>query len=411
MSEGTDRSGDIWDFIPVDEYTVPGDSMSVGTVHKGFRAWIRRLSGKDQRSESPLDPDEDLHSPSGPLRTAALPRPDWSPAAATLDERLRPWLHAEKPAKPVVSYVAPPYSGGKDILTAWAAARDIPSVRIPEVHEIIGDREEWFRQWPRDTPWVLPHLEKCFIRRADGLDLVRDLLSRLLAGEFGQGVVGCDGWGWRFLQHVWLGRPSYTITARALDGDAMRLLFGQSLAVGSHETGQGPGPFLTFRQSDDGTYLFPPGDAAGRSVVSPAFWRHLAAYSRGNAGVASACWERALRTVPEDDLDGDVSPSQQERNPTVWVTPWGDLEVPVLPGDTGELSLFVLHALLIHNGLDADTLAEILPTDRTGVIETLLFLREAEVVHDHDGEWRVAPAGYPAVRKALDANDYMCDPF
>lgn len=414
MSEASGDGDGLWRFATIDEYAVPNDSISVGKVHKGFRDFLRRLSGDEKLNRSPLDPDEDLLNLSGARLEAATPRPDWTQAAQELEGRLQPWLEADTTGKPAVFYVAPPFAGGAEILSAWAQNKEVPLVRPPRKDEILGDHEAWFTAWPRDTPWILPNLETCFLRRAEGLDLIRELLSRVLAGDLGRGIIGCDGWAWRFLQHVWLGRPSFTITAQALDADELEELFYKAIL------GRDGASDLVFRQGDDGAHLFrataSSGEARGADTDSASseardFWRRLSEYSRGNIGVAAACWTRALRTLPQGDVDEERGPEGRDLRNTIWVTPWNDLALPSYPKDAGESCLFVLHALLLHNGLAVDDLAEILPADRAGVIETLLFLREAELVEDHEALWRVSAAGYPVVRKALSTNDYLCDPF
>ena len=342
---------------------------------------------------------------SGEALARSLPVIDWAAAAERLDDELRPWLEADHPSKPVIFFVAPPFAGREEILAAWGTRSGFPVVHPPCPEEVRRGTSDWIGSWPTGEPWVLPHLEKCFIREAAGLDVARDLLARLLSGELGRGVVGCDSWAWQFLRHVWPARPSYTMTLQAFSASIMFQLFARSIGRSEDRQSQ-------FRTSTDGRMLLPDDSVAGeRDSVAP-YWKQLAAYCRGNLGVAAAVWSRSLRRLPEKDIDNeeDSKPDVQWRN-TVWVTPVHSLDMPAIPGEVGETALFALHALLLHNGLSADALARLLPVERAIAVEVLLFLREASLVDQIDEQWRVSPFGYPVVRDTLKANDFLCDPF
>lgn len=415
MSADSDDTGNLWNFVQVDEYSVPSNIVSVGKFHKRFREIFRKISKQDREKESPLKPENDLSKLSEARLKYAVPRPDWSEGAEQLIKRLQPWIESAEPSKPAIFYLSPPFSGRNELLTHWAELQNIPLVAPPQQKHILGSSDKWFRNWPKSSPWILPNLEKCFLRRADGLDLIRELLSRVLSGELGKGILGCDGWAWSFLQQVWLGRPSFTITAQALDAERMKRFIYRSILRQSGDT------TCTFRQADNGAYLLqhPTEKADGYSKKRPAasdyFWQRLTEYSRGNPGVASVCWQWALRALPEEDLENETNKSRREQKQPIWVTPWNDLTLPTYPKDEGETALFVLHALLIHDGLDLESLAHMLPADRAGVTEVLLFLRDSELVEEIEEEketlWRVTSAGYPVVRKKLYTNEYLCDPF
>ncbi len=404
MEEGSSEQDHLWEFVSVDQYRPPSELMDVDRVKKGLRAFLRGFFKRNGEESSPLDPEEDLFALSGDRLERAVPKIDWSLAAGRLDERLRPWLDAAQPAKPVVFYVAPPYGGRRELLGAWAHECDAAVIREPTEDQILSADSRWFRSWPKRGHWLLPRLEKCFLRQAEGLDLVRELFAQVLSGSMGQGVIGCDGWAWQFLQHVWLGRPSFTISAQARDGEHMKELFSASI-------GNGEDSAPTFRQADNGAYILTDGDDDPKHRHAEVFWRRLAARSRGNAGVAAAYWRRLLRTLPDGDVEDQESDAQRLRRETVWVTPWEELDHPFVPREAGETARFVLHALLLHGGLRAERLAAALPSERAAITEALLFLREAELVAEEDGEWRVTAFGYPAVRDSLLASDYLCDPF
>ncbi|MFN2312515.1 MAG: hypothetical protein ABR590_10750 [Spirochaetia bacterium] len=419
MSTSPEKYDDFWEFSPSGEYTVPTEAIDVVRVRSSVLGFLRRLTQGEKKKVSPLDPTDDLLSLSGERLTKAVPAPAWEEAAALFEGRVRPWLETEEPSKSVVFYVAPPYSGREEILRQWAGDNKVSLVKEPTPEIILGESSKWLRAWPKKGPWLLPQLERCFLRHASGLDLVRELLSGMMSGELGRGIVGCDSWTWQYLQHVLPGRSAFTLSAKAFDAQRLQQLFGENIFEQN-------GIEDAFRQADNGSYLFPERQGGDDVAAANSFWRGLAARSRGNIGVARAYWQRALRTLPEKELeeqeaesrqaDSRQAPSRQDesrqaKRATIWVTPWEDLLQPALPKGSGENELFVLQALLLHAGLDEGGLKRTLPLDQASITELLHFLEEAELVGRTDGKWYVTAYGYPTVRAALQTNDYLCDAF
>lgn len=409
----TERESDerLWQFTPIDQYSVPASAMGTGAVRKSVAGFFRNMFRRPPKTESPLDPDIQLRSLSDDRLEPAIPDFSWEEAAATLDETLRPWLNTRNPIKPVVFYVAPPYAGREQILDAWSHTSNAARIVAPDRYSVCSGIGDWVESWPQNSLWVLPCLEECFLREASGLDSVRELLSRMLSGELGQGIVGCDSWAWEFLRRVWPGRPSYTVSAQGFDGTRLQAIFHAAVSRVEGHPAQ-------FRSTTDGADILPRESHVPQNDKTPQYWKALAAACRGNIGVASAWWERSLRMVPEEEGQTDdesVSPASSPAPPgqssTVWVQPVSALEPPSVPPEAGQTSHFVLHSLLVHGGLDSDTLARVLPGDRAAITEALLFLREAGLVERQDAVWRVAAFAYPAVRAFLAANEYLCDAF
>lgn len=390
--------------MPSDEYSVPTEALDAVRVRSSFLGFLRRLTQGDKKQESPLDPSDDLLSLSGERLRQAVPSPNWADATAIFEDRVRPWLETESPSKAVVFYVAPPYSGREEILRHWADEHKVSLVKNPTSDVILGDRSKWLRAWPTKRTWLLPQLERCFLRHASGLDLVRELLSGMVSGELGRGIVGCDSWAWEYLQHVLPGRSSFTLSARAFDAQRLRQFFEKNIFDENSLRAR-------FRQADNGAYLFPERQEADDVDSADGFWRGLAARSRGNIGVATAYWKRALRTLPEKELEDQEVETRQAHRGTIWVTPWEDLSKLALPNGVGDSEIFVLQSLLLHGGLDEAGLTATLPLELPAITEVLQFLKEAELVSRTDGRWYVTAYGYPAVRVALHANDYLCDSF
>lgn len=98
-------------------------------------------------------------------------------------------------------------------------------------------------------------------------------------------------------------------------------------------------------------------------------------------------------------------------NTTIWVLPWNKLDHPVLPSPISPESSILLHNLLLHNGLSQRVLAEILPLPPNVITRTALVLKNARLIEEDQGLWKVSPAGYPIVRQYLNGEGYLTDQF
>jgi hypothetical protein len=107
--------------------------------------------------------------------------------------------------------------------------------------------------------------------------------------------------------------------------------------------------------------------------------------------VAAALWAEAVRQGPGPDADG-----------TLVAPGWDRLRLPELPAGSAPEGLMCLQLLLLHRGLDAGTLADLLPFPPLAIRLRLLRLASLGLAEqDGDGGWGVALAGYPAARRAL----------
>ena len=75
------------------------------------------------------------------------------------------------------------------------------------------------------------------------------------------------------------------------------------------------------------------------------------------------------------------------------------------------LQAYVLHALLIHDGLPAALLPPLLPFRATQILQALAGLRDARLAFEKDGLWRVSPRHYADLRRRLAAAEFwVADP-
>ncbi len=187
--------------------------------------------------------------------------------------------------------VGPPFSGQAEMVHHWGTAHGATVITEPTSEQILGADYRWLDDWPDTAPiWVLPRLEWCFLRHADGLSLVRELLDRAQSGCLGRGLIGCDSWAWAFLEHVWPVRRPDALSVQAFDGDRLARLLA---ALATPRAGER----IRFRNARSGDDLLAAPFAEADPVRSEI--AQLAAHCRGNAGLAASLWRRRLCAAPE----------------------------------------------------------------------------------------------------------------
>lgn len=404
------RSGDegaplaTWQFVAMADYEPPPPDI-VETAKRTLSTFWRRLRPDIEEPVAHVKSEEELTRLSAWRLRRVAPPPAWAEAAKALDTALAEWVTDPPPDEPVRLLVMPPHVGRVSILAAWAEQRGWRVVSPPSSEQILAGGESWFSgQFAEEGPWVLPNLERLYLRHTSGLDLVHSFLDQAHTGSLGEGVLGCDSWAWAFLGHVWRGWLPPTLTLQAYDEGRLARCF-RHLA---RTTGGQP---VRFRQSDDGSDVLPPADAPPAAEYESEFLHHLATYCRGNLGVAWAIWRTALRSEPAADLPDEPETEHPTKGQTVWVTPWSRMEHPSLPAGGERDTAFVVHALLLHDGLHAGMLGRLLPLTPGRITETLDALRVVGLVSQDEGLWRVTATGYPPVRAFLETNGYLTDAF
>ena len=265
----------------------------------------------------------------------------------------------------------------------------------------------WLDAWPvNGAGWVLPELERCFLRHARGLDLVRRLLEAAVAGRLGRGIIACDSWAWAFLQRVWAIPQPEVYTLQAFDANRLAVHLLNPASAGA-------GHGLWVRNARTGEDVLPLGDVEGGVPASDEM-RRLAAHCRDNPGIAWRYWRSHLRTEPDPsaaDIDaenGQPADAWPADTDTMW---WSSGRDPVMPADTGDDMAFVLHGLLLHNGLPEELLARLMPLSRDQLGAVLQRLARLGLVECDVRPWQVAPLGYTAARDFLRGRGYLVDAF
>lgn len=422
-----------WRIVPMADYVIPSDDRA-NLIKKRWQS-LHRLFGRVDKEASVARAEEELRALPTVRLANLVPPINWSLAAEAFAEAYNQiTVDAAGSGKtdlrsssgqggPVRFLIGQPCCDHAATVQHWAAREQTRVLTPPETTQILAGGESWLESLPRGggQAWVLPALERCFLRHANGLDLVRRFLERAISGELGPGVIGCDSWAFAFVQRIWPLPGTPALTLQAFDGAALADLFVKPKARpgARHET--------RFLSASSGESLLPEKtQTASRGEPSESKLgktsselRQLAAHCRGNPGLAWHYWRKQLRSEPEhdqqnrdDEQGGARSAGRRAGQPAdeiVWVA--RDVEAPSLPADADEDVAFVLHALLLHRGLTTDLLALLLPTPSARVASQLLRLQALGLLVREDERWQVAPLAYPSVREFLRARSYLIDAF
>jgi hypothetical protein len=433
MREGIPSAPSPWRIVPMADYVVPLDDRA-SLIKKRWKTLHRLFGGAGKEAEVGRAEAELRALPN--VRLANLVPPiDWSSALQAFAEAYAYITRGEDgrtetDENPSESgdhtpqfLVCQPYCDHAAIIEHWAARHRACVLQAPTASQILSGDNSWLKALPAGSgqPWVLPALERCFLRHANGLDLLRSFLEQALSGELGPGVIGCDSWAFAFVQRIWPLPGSPALTLQEFDGPALADYFVRSKRI------SGSKRYARFLSARSGEPLVPDEELREtdsdksqdeREKCVPEL-RQLAAHCRGNPGVAWHYWRKRLRGEAEHDQKDRTTDREggtpaahvggQGPDDIVWVAQ--DIETPSLPAETDEDVAFVLHTLLLHRGLTTDLLALLLPTPRARIASQLLRLQALGLLVREDERWQVAPLAYPTVREFLHARSYLIDAF
>ncbi|MCU0572768.1 MAG: hypothetical protein MUF52_13925 [Syntrophobacteraceae bacterium] len=389
----------LWRFVALSEYERPPEPAGE-KVRRGVRGFWDRLFGKDGprgRGESCLE------SGTGDLPGSAATAPDWREAVPALQDVLKEWCESGEERDPLRVVLNAPHGGTRRVVSLWAGQGNWRVIEPPEARQLLAGGRDRLRELDlRDeTPWLIPGLEKWYLRHHDALDPVRELLD-ILASRRRPTLICCDSWAWAYLcgtVQADLVLPQPLIMA-AFDRERLGWWL-RSLC------GLEGGCSALFRQTNSEKFILPPAELPGEreELEISDFLGRLAAFSRGNPGVAWALWHKSLGGAGAEDHVGAAG----TRVRTIWMRPWRDLDMPAVPQRNRSRLAMVLHTLLLHNGVATGILPELLPNLARVVRQDLHDLRAAGLVDREHDLWRVTAIAYPVVRATLEGEDFLVD--
>jgi hypothetical protein len=312
-------------------------------------------------------------------------------------------LHRDGASHREVNFVvAPPFSGVPEALRCLSRRVLTPPDNLLMTEQDAG---AWWDEQLSGGDWVIPELADFWLRHPAGLNLLRELFARIALDHAGNGMVGCSSWCWQFWRQY---SPELSLTPYTLAP-----LTGEQLTRWLDYLASGDGEQqVTARMTRDGLYVLP-APRQDSDLKYSSFNQDLATLSRGNRGVALAIWQRTLRARPEKDDEDMGKEVVRLAGSRCWVAPLDQISLPSVPASAGRQPSHILHALLLHDGLNAEQLALVTGMQKQDIALTLDRLIRAELVGcDRESNvFRVTPLGYPSVRKNLQARGYPVDGF
>ena len=393
-----------WQIIAINDYDSPMD-FQANVLEKPWVS-LKKIIKREAKSDITVAETELRELPHVQLANL-VPDIDWALPADALQS-----LANENNDIPKF-LVCQPFCEHAKILTHWAKANQIQLIQPPDISQVLTADKEWLSSLPTEQkkPWVLPDLERCFLRHTQGLELLRRFLELAHSGLMGPGIIGCDSWAFAFIKKIWPLPDSSPLTLQAFDGHALEAYFtlikqmnvkNNATQLLSTKTGR---PLLPYPE-DIST-----GKSTEFSEKKPALilpeLRQLAAHCRGNPGLAWHYWRKKLRSSTDGYQQTDASSKTGKE--IVWVLP--NIEEPSLPTDATEDVAFLIHALLIHRGLSTDLLCHMLPISRSRIISQLARMKTQCLVICKENTWSIAPLAYPLIRDFLNERHYLVDPF
>lgn len=387
QSSSADTS--LWSVVELDQFHTP-EQTQASQWRRSLRSISSWLGGKNDAEQQVKDENELRKLPEVKL-AHLVPPIDWMPAARALTQQLES-LHA-----PVTFFITTPYSGHDAVVKHWAEKQHVACLPPPTLSELAEGGAQWVERCTHHRQWAVPALQRYFLRHTQGIQGIREFLERALSGRLGQGVIGCDSWTYAYLQQVIGINGAPVFTLQAMEGEQLSRYFaeiaargGQPPPVYSTRTGKQVLPKLEANQHKN-----PPNKGSHEAANKEL--QRLAAHCRGHIGIARHYWRERLR----ESTTGDEG--------ALWlVDALADAE---LSTDTGDIATLVLHALLIHGGLDDHSLGLVLPFSQHEALNARLALQRKGIVSSYEGRWQVTPLSYASVRQLLGSRNYLVDPL
>lgn len=393
----------LWEYVSLPDYRVP--TPPAEKVAVSLWSSIRQMFQRTTAVDIQFKKEQDLHALPQVRMAYLVPPLPWEDAATALDTTLRDWMEAGLSEKSVKFFIGQPFSSHAEIVSLLGRQHRAEEIMPPSIEQILSNDESWFNDWPSSgTFWVLPNLEHCYLRHANGLDLVRRLLSLAANGKLGKGVIGCDSWAWAYVQRIFPLPQAAAITLQAFDARRLQCLLFELMKSRSkteiHCYNAKNGKEITAASAE--------GEQQQKEFVE------LAAHCRGNVAIATTYWRESLRYRPDEDeawgherTETDTGENRSGEHVLVAEMP----PDPELPIGIDEEFFLLLHAMLLHGGLLEPLLGDLLPLSATRCRGLLGQLRQSGIARCANGRWQVRETAYAKVRRLLSSRDYLTDSF
>lgn len=407
----------IWNFVHPDEYILPKTELQKATLDLLIK--LKKIFVSDNQNETSYKLETELDTLSEDRLSYFVPPIPWHDVAQALESKLHSWLNEapyQKTKGRIKFIICQPFLENEAILSLIKNKYKAYLVHPPSAEKIINEDQSWFdNAFPSNNQlWILPNLERCFLRHANGLNLVRQLLTKVTNNELGTGIITCDSWAWSYLKRIHAWHLSDELTLQAFDASHLNALITQFM--------QHSKMHVTYCNATNGHQILPNNEHSEPIKEL----NELTAHSRGNIVVALKYWQQRLydeRTeaknegvtvITESSEKGELSndtnsPVIHGKGKTLWLAKMP--EEPTLPAGNREEFLLVLHSLLLHGGLTEKKLAFVLPFSLPKYQGLLAKLEQSNIIECTNNYWYLTTTAYPSVRKLLSTQNFLTDMF
>ncbi|NJL84748.1 MAG: hypothetical protein HC886_00255 [Leptolyngbyaceae cyanobacterium SM1_1_3] len=253
---------------------------------------------------------------------------------------------------------------------------------------------------------VLPSLDQCFLRCADGLAAI-DYLRDAIAGDRHHfWVLSCNQWAWQYLDSVCHTRAYFqqTLTIPKLDGWALRRWLLPLNANVEY-------PFATAEQVQPAPKPPQQSDSetaeAWASELEEQYFTALATAAGGISQVAAALWLTSL-CHQESEKTAETAAQETVESREYHSVVLKDLAFPELPSLTAD-DRYLLFSLVLHRSIDISDLALTLGDSLEQVTSQAWPLLQQDVIAIAPLGYQLNPAYYLLVRANLRRNNFVVD--
>lgn len=398
----------LWQYVSQGDFKVPEAALD-RTVKNRIFTFLHILKAEDSsesRKSKPLvSKDETSVIDDSNLDRIITPL-NWKIPSEALDDAVKDWLESKTAKDPFKVVLGPPFSGHEKIITTWARFHNFRIIVPPSADQILNQDLSYLEQFKQsERLWVIPNLERLYFRHTKGLALIRRLFDDMFTDKMGQGLIGCDTWAWAYLGYVLKGDSFSVLIPQAFQEEQMTEFLTERISGGSESR-------TVFRQMGDGKLVLVAqclAESKSQTEPTKSSWiKHMSEYCRGNPGIAIEYLRKSVRKMAvEKDSERPKKPRDDfSDEKTLWVIPWDKLHRPNIPSDLTRDHARVLYTLLIHGGLPAKLLCDLLPFSFHESIQFMQFLQAAQLIEKSYEIWRVSPFAFPVVRDCLCAEGY-----
>lgn len=396
--------------VELSEYKTP-EILLEERVKEGIRGVFRNLL---QREEEVFLPYDKLTAFTSRQIERIVPHPDWKKVVKCFDEVMKSMEEKR------VVLINKPFSGTDEIVRSWLKDNEFKILTGPTHNEILNfhtDRKFKINVEPNENIAIV-NLEKWFVRHHDGLFIIESL-AEILSTHMGGIIIVCQSWAWNYLTKI-LNIYFKSFEKRIVQALDYSLLQQWLLELNTKSMRQG---FL-FRLANNGNLVFENQlsrvdelEEEGKKLqlkVDEKYMKNLVGYSLGLPMICWHIWRNSLRILPDENFqldEKDEEVLQQQRLYTVWVTPWKDVSLPVIPQNMSSEEQMILHTIALHNGLPVEIMAFILNFDEKQIENYIKKFEKIGLIWRKEEEdlITIAPNAYPRVREYLKRTGYLID--